>query len=108
MTLNEIVGLPWSWEGPREVTEDGDTHFELTVRELPDFFVAADSRDAVLSEARPALAAFLQSYLENGEIPPLPVGDRWHVTLISGNVARSASHLTTVVPVPGPKTATAH
>jgi predicted RNase H-like HicB family nuclease len=78
-----MAGLGWTWEGPRQVTEDGVTHFELTVRELPDFFVAGHTRDEVLTEARPALAAFLQSYVENGESPPLPADDHWRITVVS-------------------------
>ena len=83
MGLDELMGMPWSWQGPREVTEDGQTHWELTVRELPDFFVAGRSREEVLVEALPALTAFLGSYLENNETPPLPTAlNSWRVMIV--------------------------
>ncbi len=73
MTLDEMMGLAWGWMGPAEVHESGGTpHFEIRIRELPDFFVAGRSREEALAGSRPALRAFLQSYLDHGEAPPLP------------------------------------
>lgn len=83
MTLDDMVALPWSWEGPREVQDDGNTYFELVIRELPDFFVAGKSRDEVLAEAVPALTEFLRSYLDNHEVPPLPDSRNWRFSVIS-------------------------
>ncbi len=76
----DLMGLPWGYVGPRLVVEDGMEHWEIQIRELPDFFVAGATRDEVLNELRPALRAFLESYLARGETPPLPEDiDRWRV-----------------------------
>ena len=73
VTANLMVGLPWSWVGPtEEKDEHGNVWHELRVEELPDFFVAADSAKAVIAQAGAALEAFLESYLEQGQQPPLP------------------------------------
>jgi predicted RNase H-like HicB family nuclease len=75
MTMNELLQLPWRWRGPSQVQDAGeDPHFELQIEELPEFFVAGATREEVLAAARPALRAFLQSYLDRGEEPPMPAG----------------------------------
>jgi hypothetical protein len=72
MTVSEMLRLPWHWHGPFEVRDPfGSVHFELRIRELPDFFVAG-TRDGVLAECAEALAAYLQSYVDHQEVPPLP------------------------------------
>jgi predicted RNase H-like HicB family nuclease len=66
---------PWSIRGPRMVTDEfGNKHFELRISELPDFFVAASTESEALYELKPALLAFLESYVAEGETPPLPKG----------------------------------
>ena len=77
MTLNELITMSWTWRGPIEV-RDGDTvHYEMRIEELPDFFVAGQSAEEVLDEAKPALETFLTSYLERNETPPMPGHTRW-------------------------------
>jgi len=82
MTLDEMVGLPWTWDGPRRVLEGDQAHYELAIKELPDFFVAGTTREDALAEAAPALRAFLQSYLEHDETPPLPDRHVWRITVL--------------------------
>ncbi len=72
LTLAQIVRLPWDWQGPTLVEEEGSVHWEIRIGELPDFLLAGTSREEVLSELRPALRAYLSSYLERGQEPPLP------------------------------------
>ena len=73
MNLEQLMALPWTWQGPRRVEADNEVPFyELRVAELPDFFVAAATSEAARMEASPALRAFLRSYLDVGETPPLP------------------------------------
>lgn len=82
-TLDQLVAMRWTWHGPRRVESDGSVHWELTIEELPDFFVAASSYDEVIAELRPALRAFLQSYVERGEAPPFPADPTaWHVQVL--------------------------
>jgi len=72
LTVDEMLTLGWTWLGPVEVrTEEGD-HLELRIAELPDFFLAAETLPQLMEELKPALRAFLTSYLERGEDPPLP------------------------------------
>ena len=77
MELNKLTHLPWGWQGPTEVRQPGTaSYFEIRIRELPDFFVAGATREEALAQSGPALRAFLQSYVDNGEIPPLPADRR--------------------------------
>jgi hypothetical protein len=74
LTMDQMLRLPWGWRGPVEVrAPEGDVHFELRIQELPDFFLAAPTRDQVLAECVEALGAFLQSYADHQEVPPLPI-----------------------------------
>jgi predicted RNase H-like HicB family nuclease len=79
MNIDDLMMLPWTWQGPRPVAEgDEITHYELRVAELPDFFVAGESAKEAREEAAPALRAFLESYLEAGDLPPMPTRpDHW-------------------------------
>ncbi len=82
-TLDELVDLPWTWQGPTEVHDDGAAYWEIRVAELPEFFVAGETYDKVLSELPAALKAFLASYLERGESPPTPEHpERWRVVKV--------------------------
>jgi predicted RNase H-like HicB family nuclease len=68
--------LPWSIRGPFEATDDhGNTHYEVRIGELPDFFVAGSSQSEVLYEFKDALLAFLESYTNEDEHPPVPRGE---------------------------------
>ncbi len=79
-TLDQLVAMQWTWHGPSRVESDGSVHWEMTVEELPDFFVAATTYDEVIAELRPALRAFLQSYAERGEAVPVPANPTlWQV-----------------------------
>ena len=73
MSLGELMGLRWSWQGPAQVREPGmELYYELRILELPEFFVAGQTREEVLAAAGPALRAFLGSYVEAGAMPPRP------------------------------------
>lgn len=78
MTVAELLNRPWGYIGPQEVIDDhGLTHCELRISELPGFFVAGETREDVMRELRPALTAFLRSYLDYGEEPPMPLREGW-------------------------------
>ena len=93
MTLEQLLLLPWSWSDPiREVT-DGVEQWVRTIRELPEFFVAGASVEELDEECGPALEAYLQSYLERGEEPPLPnPGRREWVFLVNGQPLTATAH----------------
>ena len=75
LTAARMVALPWSWTGPTEERDEhGNTWWEARIEELPDFMVAGESAQEVIAEAGSALEAFLASYVDRGEIPPLPLG----------------------------------
>lgn len=70
--VDELEARSWTWVGPTVREDEGRRSFEMRIRELPDFFVAAETREGVLQEKEEALRAFLLSYLDRGELPPLP------------------------------------
>ncbi len=72
MTLEELMLQPWTWTEPMFVPDPEGAYWEQRVAELPDFFVAAAGRSDVMKEAPAALRAFLESYVDRGENPPLP------------------------------------
>ncbi|GEM_PF-2826464 len=75
LTARDYLFLPWSIHGPTKVVDEhGNTHFEMRVAELPDFFVAGTNESEVLYEFNGALLAFLESYTSEGETPPVPSG----------------------------------
>jgi predicted RNase H-like HicB family nuclease len=85
LSARQLAGLPWTYVGPVEVAGEQGEHFVLTVAELPYFFLASDSREDLLRELPVALEAFLQSYLDAGQSPPLvPLGS------VAGHPARHA------------------
>ena len=70
MNLSDYLKLPWTVE--RSDHNDDGEYLSLEIRELPGFVVAArtaDEADAVFWEA---LEAFLRSYTDVGEVPPVP------------------------------------
>lgn len=72
MSLQELLVLPWTWQGPKRVADEDGVRWELTIAELRDYFLVGDSPEAVLTEAWPALVAYLYSYTDRGEQPPVP------------------------------------
>ena len=70
MSLAEYLRLPWTVE--RSVHSDDGEYIQLNVRELPGFVVAARTEAEAEREFWPALTAFLQSYADCDEIPPIP------------------------------------
>lgn len=81
--LKRLVSLSWTYRGPLEVKEEGDVWWEIRIKELPDFFVAGRDGEEALQELRPALTAFLSSYLESGDAVPIP-SRRWLMFLSEG------------------------
>lgn len=71
--LEFYLAQPW---GVRVFTEDypdGVREWVLEIDELPGFALAGDSQAELFLKYRPSLEFFLQSYLDDGEEPPLPV-----------------------------------
>lgn len=78
LKIGALMRASWTVRGPvRVLGPDGGEHWELRVDELPDFLVAAATREEALNEYLPALQAFLESYLDAGEQPPLPIQQVW-------------------------------
>lgn len=101
MTLAEIVRLGWSWRGPKRVTTpDGTVFYEMRIAELPDFYLAAPDYEGVMIELRPALGAFIASYLDRGDDPPLPPKDRWSIRPTRKNQTPAPQLGTKVSPSP--------
>lgn len=65
--------MTWTVEGPTLQEEDGQKWYELRIPQLPDFFVAAETVEAIWVEYPLALEAFLESYLARGETMPRPL-----------------------------------
>ena len=60
---------------------------------LADVVGAASTYDEVIAELRPALRAFLQSYIERGQTPPLPTDPTlWRVQLLPIAAAAERRH----------------
>ena len=92
MNARDYLMLPWAIRGPAKVTDEhGNTHYEMRVRELPDFLLAASSEGEALYEFGDALTAFLESYLCEGEVPPVPNGEpaRFVQLLVTSQALRS-------------------
>lgn len=70
MTLAEYLRMPWTIV--RENHDDDGAYLSLRIEELPGFVVAGRSEDEVEAMFWESLAAFLQSYTEAGESPPMP------------------------------------
>jgi predicted RNase H-like HicB family nuclease len=108
MTIEELLLLPWSWTEPKRNVTDGVEQWVRTIKELPEFFVAAASREELDEESVPALAAYLQSYLERGQEPPAPnPGRRDWVFLVNGQplTARARGDWERLDPTPEAETA---
>lgn len=70
MTLAEYLRMPWTIV--RSTHDDDGDYAALHVQELPGFVVAARTDDELERLFWDALPAFLESYLQDGEEPPLP------------------------------------
>ena len=84
--LQDLMSKPWTWVGPSKVTEGKKTHWELRIRELPDFLVAGRTEGEVREEAAAALEAFLASYVDAGEMPPLPSVPQWRFYVLGSQL----------------------
>jgi predicted RNase H-like HicB family nuclease len=69
--LDNLLALPWTIQRHDE-TYEAERSIELSVKELPGFTVCGDSEDEAEAAFWPALRVFLESYMEDGETPPLP------------------------------------
>jgi hypothetical protein len=72
MDLQTLISLPWTIRGPEMIVDGDQTHWEITIAELPDFFMAGQTWREVISEYPEALKAYLRSYTDRGQVPSLP------------------------------------
>ena len=68
--LEFFLSLPWTIK--REEHDDDGRYIALTIEELPGFVLASESEEELEAMFWPALRAFLQSYIQHGEQPPVP------------------------------------
>lgn len=104
LTLQKLIKLPWRIRGPKlQRDEHGNQWWEIRVDELPEFMVAAETADEAIRDYLPALKAFLASYTERGETPPLPkiILETWVVTAIDLRPRPGQSHHMLVTPSEG-------
>ncbi len=77
MTLEQrvqfLLRAPWTVVAD-PAAEQGKT--VLRVQELPEFLVVGSTGDDLVNEFWLALGSLLESYLEDGQDPPLPAGFR--------------------------------
>lgn len=74
MTLREYLTLPpWTIVRSTDSDDEGE-YIVLEVAELPGFAATGRDDDEVAANFWSGLELFLQSYLDDGEIPPLPAG----------------------------------
>jgi hypothetical protein len=77
-----------------EVTDEyGNTHYEVRILELPDFFVAGSSESEVLYEFKAALLAFLESYTSEDDVPQLPHGEPARYVTFSPTLHKLPAHV---------------
>lgn len=85
--------LDLAWTTRDSVRDDDGRYFVRRVEELPGFVVAARSKHELEREYPVALRAFIESYLEDGQEPPLPsetasltwTGESWEPATVSSN-----------------------
>lgn len=70
--LEYYLALPWTIRMGKEEYEDGVREWVLEIEELPGFTLVADTQAELFLRYRPALELFLESYLMDGEEPPIP------------------------------------
>jgi predicted RNase H-like HicB family nuclease len=88
------VRLPWTLV-PSARDDDG-TYLVLEVRELPGFIVTGKDEEEIAAEFWPALEAFIESYLEDGEHPPLPEGTEQFVEIWERSLKRPEQIVTLI------------
>ncbi len=86
LTLDQLVALGWTFQGPDEVTYDGETFYELRVKELPGFVVSNPEHDQVLAELNDALWTHLNAIRQAGRQPTVPENFPWQTTVPSTHV----------------------
>jgi predicted RNase H-like HicB family nuclease len=92
MTIDDLLAQRWAVQGPKEHTDEhGNKHWEIRVAELPDFFVAGETIDEARDEYMPALRAFLEAVLGEGDAIQLPQNPSWQTA--SRVTTRSAAGL---------------
>jgi predicted RNase H-like HicB family nuclease len=105
MTVAEYLRMPWTIE--RSVHDDDGTYIALHVRELPGFVAAGRTEEEVEQSFWDALPAFLESYLADGEPPPLPNALLSHLPQLDLGMALEVPYsrpsLTTWYPEQGPR-----
>lgn len=69
--VDRLVALPWTERWSVD-DMDGSAYHILEIAELPGFLVAYDTREEIEREKRDALTAFVGSYVDRGELPPMP------------------------------------
>ncbi len=92
-TAAQLYRLPWAIQGPTRRTDEHDNRWwEIRIAELPEFFVAGETRDEVMNDYPDALTTFLEGYTERNELPPIPVDTlwRWLVMLSSPGTTEGA------------------
>jgi predicted RNase H-like HicB family nuclease len=70
MSLDDYLRMPWTVS--RSVHDDDGEYVALQIDELPGFVVAARDENELERLFWEALPPFLESYLSEGETPPLP------------------------------------
>ena len=70
MRLAHYISLPWTVR--RAEHDDDGRYIALTVDELPGFVAAGRTEEEAEAAFWDAFPAFLRSYLDAGEQPPLP------------------------------------
>lgn len=69
-SIDELLSLPWTVQ--LEERRDDGRYYVARVKELPGFVVTIESRDEFERVFWSAIQEHLQSYLDHGEVPPLP------------------------------------
>lgn len=67
----KYLSLNWDWR-LKKVDEDGDSYWEVTIGEIPDFLAIGDSKTDALVSAREALLSHLRGYLVTNKPIPFP------------------------------------
>jgi predicted RNase H-like HicB family nuclease len=70
MNLSDYLRMPWTVR--RSVHDDDGVYVALHIDELPGFVVASPDEDELERLFWESLPVFLESYLSEGETPPLP------------------------------------
>lgn len=65
------LGLRWDWQF-REVTEEGETYWEATISEIPDFATYGATPEELAENLRDAFLSHIRSYLATGKPIPTP------------------------------------